>query len=89
VKSAVVLPLLQTKTCCLQQTSCEHEGWKGLGTASSSLGEGRGFGAGGEALWMLFGLRLGGVGVVYWGGDGFSIAVKYREMIVSARDVRR
>jgi len=79
-----MLPLLQTKTCCLQQTSCEHEGWKGPETVSSSLGEGRGFGAGGEALWMLFGLCLGGVGGVYW-GDG----VKYREMIVSARDVRR
>jgi hypothetical protein len=88
----MILPLLQTKTCCLQQTSCEHEGWKGPGTASSSPEEERGFGADGEALWRSFGSGLGGVGVgvvVYWGGDRLSIAVKYREMIVSARDVRR
>jgi hypothetical protein len=46
----IIIPLLRTKTCYRQPTSCEPEGRKGQVTASSSRAEERESGADGEAL---------------------------------------
>lgn len=46
---ASVLPLLQTKICFLQQTSCEHEGQERWSSGTPAQGGARESEAGGEA----------------------------------------